>query len=74
MKTPEEIIDDVWIDAEDAPGYDVRKALDAAGYAIVPKEPTVEMLSDDGVIRSNERYYWQRLLTAAQKKPAESQD
>ena len=48
MKTPEEIIDDAAIlrpgKFAQMPSKAIMEALDAAGYLIVPKEPTEEML------------------------------
>ncbi len=80
MKTPEEVIWEwtkgyfpdsgerrFWL------GTSVIEALDAAGYAVVPKEPTEEMLGaaqdEEPMIHLSHFYdIWSAMLAAATKK------
>ncbi|MGI9507552.1 MAG: hypothetical protein ACR2RE_31320 [Geminicoccaceae bacterium] len=63
-KTPEEIIDEAWANDEIVCGWDVRTILDQAGWAIVPKEPTEEMITTASQLYGTVRAMLRAVLAA----------
>ena len=64
MPTPEEVISDFFEITERRAGRCVQ-ALDAAGYVIVPKEATQEIINAGLQIHGSIRPLWRALLAAA---------